>query len=101
MADIRNEVLGGHTDIVAEASAAESIDGDERRVRSRPPTRYRDRYSWTAAAARQIRRSGHLSSISSGPRRSAQLRDDVLGVFGDLVVTGKPSGNDLKSVLRW
>ena len=25
-----------------------------------------------------------------------QLRDDVLGVFGDEAVTGKPSGDDLR-----
>ncbi|WP_031715902.1 polyprenyl synthetase family protein, partial [Mycobacterium tuberculosis] len=29
-----------------------------------------------------------------------QLRDDVLGVFGDPAVTGKPSGDDLKSGKR-
>lgn len=29
-----------------------------------------------------------------------QLRDDVLGVFGDPVVTGKPSGDDLRSGKR-
>jgi geranylgeranyl diphosphate synthase type I len=29
-----------------------------------------------------------------------QLRDDVLGVFGDPTVTGKPSGDDLRSGKR-
>ena len=29
-----------------------------------------------------------------------QLRDDVLGVFGDPAVTGKPSGDDLRSAKR-
>jgi geranylgeranyl diphosphate synthase, type I len=29
-----------------------------------------------------------------------QLRDDVLGVFGDPAVTGKPSGDDLRSGKR-
>jgi geranylgeranyl diphosphate synthase, type I len=28
------------------------------------------------------------------------LRDDVLGVFGDPMVTGKPSGDDLRSAKR-
>lgn len=29
-----------------------------------------------------------------------QLRDDVLGVFGDPAITGKPSGDDLRSGKR-
>jgi geranylgeranyl diphosphate synthase type I len=29
-----------------------------------------------------------------------QLRDDVLGIFGDPAVTGKPSGDDLRSGKR-
>ena len=29
-----------------------------------------------------------------------QLRDDILGVFGDPAVTGKPSGDDLRSGKR-
>jgi len=37
-----------------------------------------------------------LGSYGSAVGRAFQLRDDVLGVFGDAAVTGKPAGDDLR-----
>ena len=37
-----------------------------------------------------------LGSYGSAVGRAFQLRDDVLGVFGDAEVTGKPAGDDLR-----
>ncbi len=44
------------------------------------------------------RRCSTTSAPTSGV--AFQLRDDVLGVFGDPAVTGKPSGDDLRSGKR-
>ncbi|MDR3070126.1 MAG: polyprenyl synthetase family protein, partial [Propionibacteriaceae bacterium] len=39
---------------------------------------------------------GELTRFGSALGRAFQYRDDVLGVFGDESVTGKPSGDDLR-----
>ena len=41
-----------------------------------------------------------LSSYALAVGEAFQLRDDVLGVFGDPQVTGKPSGDDLREGKR-
>ena len=47
-------------------------------------------------------RSGRPSTSGSqrGSGRAFQLRDDVLGVFGDPDATGKPAGDDLREGKR-
>ncbi len=101
--DIRTEVLGGqYLDIVAESSGATSIasamnvntyktasytvSGRCSSVRPPPPT------------GPTCRRLFHELGTDLGV--AFQLRDDVLGVFGDPAVTGKPSGDDLRSGKR-
>ena len=46
------------------------------------------------AQLRALRRFGHPLGMAF------QLRDDVLGVFGDAAVTGKPAGDDLREGKR-
>jgi len=46
------------------------------------------------------RLQGALAAFGSPLGRAFQFRDDVLGVFGDSVVTGKPAGDDLREGKR-
>ncbi|NLG54180.1 MAG: polyprenyl synthetase family protein [Rhodococcus sp.] len=100
---MRTEVLGGQfLDIRGEASADESIEAAMR------VNRYK-------TAAYTIERPLHVGAALAGAddavvdayRRfgtdvgiAFQLRDDLLGVFGDPSVTGKPSGDDLRAGKR-
>ncbi|MDY6997040.1 MAG: bifunctional (2E,6E)-farnesyl/geranyl diphosphate synthase [Actinomycetota bacterium] len=102
-AAIRTEVLGGqYLDIVAEASGAESV-GSALTVNIYKTASYtisRPLQLGAAAAADcpEILEAFHELGTSLGV--AFQLRDDVLGVFGDPAVTGKPSGDDLRSGKR-
>ncbi|WP_413247656.1 polyprenyl synthetase family protein [Rhodococcus sp. Z13] len=100
---MRTEVLGGqYLDIAGEVAADESVESAMR------VNRYK-------TAAYTIERPLHLGAVFAGAdddlidayRRfgtgiglAFQLRDDLLGVFGDPEVTGKPSGDDLRAGKR-
>jgi geranylgeranyl diphosphate synthase type I len=100
---MRTEVLGGqYLDIAGEAAADESVEAAARVNRFK-------------TAAYTIERPLHLGAVLAGAdeqlidayRRfgtdiglAFQLRDDLLGVFGDPAVTGKPSGDDLRAGKR-
>ncbi|MBY4383080.1 polyprenyl synthetase family protein [Rhodococcus fascians] len=95
---MRTEVLGGQLlDIEAEAGTDESVAAAMR------VNRYK-------TAAYTVERPLHLGAVLAGagePLTAAyrsfgadigiafQLRDDLLGVFGDPEITGKPSGDDI------
>jgi geranylgeranyl diphosphate synthase, type I len=101
--DIRTEVLGGqYLDIVAESSAAESIESamNVNTYKTASYTVSRPLQLGAAAAADrpEVQRIFHAVGTDLGI--AFQLRDDVLGVFGDPAVTGKPSGDDLRSGKR-
>ncbi|MDT5168403.1 MAG: geranylgeranyl diphosphate synthase, type [Mycobacterium sp.] len=102
-ADIRTEVLGGqYLDIVAEASAAESI-ASAMAVNTYKTASYTvSRPLQLGAAAAADRPDVHalFHEVGNDLGIAFQLRDDVLGVFGDPAVTGKPSGDDLRSGKR-
>ena len=102
-ADIRTEVLGGqYLDIVAEASAAESI-ASAMAVNTYKTASYTvSRPLQLGAAAAADRPDVHdlFHEVGDNLGVAFQLRDDVLGVFGDPVVTGKPAGDDLRSGKR-
>ncbi len=102
-ADIRTELLGGqYLDIVAEASAAESI-ASAMTVNTYKTASYtvsRPLQLGVAAAADRPDVEALFHQIGTDLGVAFQLRDDVLGVFGDPAVTGKPSGDDLRSGKR-
>nr|WP_229676030.1 polyprenyl synthetase family protein [Hoyosella rhizosphaerae] len=95
---MRTEVLGGQLlDIVVEASDDGSLESAEK------INRYK-------TAAYTVERPLHLGAAIAGANDELisafrtygecigiafQLRDDLLGVFGDPELTGKPSGDDL------
>ncbi len=102
-ADIRTEVLGGqYLDIVAEASGAESI-ASAMTVNTYKTASYtvsRPLQLGVAAAADRPDVLAAFHELGTDLGIAFQLRDDVLGVFGDPAVTGKPSGDDLRSGKR-
>lgn len=102
-AAMKTEVLGGQMlDILAEARGAADLDTPQR------VSRYK-------TAAYTMERPMHLGAVLAGADAAtiAGLRecgvnagiafqhiDDLLGVFGDPAVTGKPSGDDLREGKR-
>jgi geranylgeranyl diphosphate synthase type I len=101
--DIRTELLGGqYLDIVAEASAAESIASamNVNTYKTASYTVSRPLQLGVAAAADRPDVHALFHDIGTDLGVAFQLRDDVLGVFGDPAVTGKPSGDDLRSGKR-
>ena len=102
-AAMKTEVLGGQMlDVHAEATNAGDLDTPARVNRFK-------------TAAYTIERPVHLGAVLAGaPAESIaalrtfgvsmgvayQLVDDMLGVFGDPMVTGKPSGDDIREGKR-
>ena len=102
-ADIRTEVLGGqYLDIVAESSGAESIDMAMKvnTFKTASYTVTRPLQLGAAAAADRPDVQALFAEVGKDLGIAFQLRDDVLGVFGDPAVTGKPSGDDLRAGKR-
>jgi len=101
--DIRTEVLGGqYLDIVAESSGAESIASamNVNTYKTASYTVSRPLQLGAAAAADRPDVQQLFHELGTDLGVAFQLRDDVLGVFGDPAVTGKPSGDDLRSGKR-
>ena len=102
-ADIRTEVLGGqYLDIVSESSGAESV-ASAMTVNTYKTASYtvsRPLQLGAAAAADRPDVLAIFHELGTDLGVAFQLRDDVLGVFGDPAVTGKPSGDDLRSGKR-
>ncbi|MCH5644524.1 MULTISPECIES: polyprenyl synthetase family protein [unclassified Gordonia (in: high G+C Gram-positive bacteria)] len=97
-ASMRTEVLGGqYLDIVNEASGDESVEAALRVMEYKTA-------AYTVARPLELgaRLAGaseplitDLRSVGHDLGIAFQLRDDLLGVFGDPERTGKPSGDDL------
>lgn len=95
---MRTEVLGGQLlDIVNEVSGDETLDAAYRVMEYKTA-------AYTVARPLQLGAelagapTGFVDTLHSAGRRlgiAFQLRDDLLGVFGDPTRTGKPSGDDL------
>jgi geranylgeranyl diphosphate synthase type I len=102
-AAIRTEVLGGqYLDIVAESSGAESVASamTVNVYKTASYTISRPLQLGAAAAADRPDVQAVFHEVGTHLGVAFQLRDDVLGVFGDPAVTGKPTGDDLRSGKR-
>lgn len=109
LAAMRTEVVGGQfLDVSAAAKMlpASSL-ADELRSAEQVLEFKSARYSvrrpaqiGAALAGADHRLDEQLGAFGSLIGRAFQLRDDVLGVFGDPVVTGKPAGDDLREGKR-
>jgi geranylgeranyl diphosphate synthase type I len=102
-AAIRTEVLGGqYLDIVAESSGTETVASamTVNIYKTASYTISRPLQLGAAAAADRPEVLAAFHELGTSLGVAFQLRDDVLGVFGDPAVTGKPSGDDLRSGKR-
>lgn len=95
---MRTEVLGGQLlDIVNEASGDESVDAATAvmRFKTAAYTVARPLELGAALGDASADLIAALAGIGADLGLAFQLRDDLLGVFGDPATTGKPSGDDL------
>ena len=105
---MRTEVtLGQYLDIMEERAWRAPSDLSPLRRAERVMVYKSAKYSVEAPLAIGASAAGGRSSLVEGLRDvglplgiAFQLRDDVLGVFGDAEVTGKPSGDDLREGKR-
>ncbi|GAA3024315.1 polyprenyl synthetase family protein [Microbacterium dextranolyticum] len=105
---MRREVtVGQFLDIAEEAAfvTAPAADHAERalRVASLKSARYSVQHPLLLGArlaGADASQTAALSEFGHPLGLAFQLRDDVLGVFGDAAVTGKPSGDDLREGKR-
>lgn len=105
---MRTEVMvGQYLDVHAEVAPAPD-DPEEQLARALAVLRYKSaKYSvehpvriGAALAGADERFVAHCSSFALPVGEAFQLRDDVLGVFGDPETTGKPAGDDIREGKR-
>jgi geranylgeranyl diphosphate synthase, type I len=101
--DMRTELMAGqYLDVLAQATGGTAVDGALRVIRYK-------------AAKYTVERPLHVGGLLAGGQdalietysayglpigEAFQLRDDILGVFGDPAETGKPAGDDLREGKR-
>lgn len=105
---MRTQVMAGqYLDVLEESAGPSSADADVLQ-RARTILRYKSaKYSTENPLLLGGALAGADSALLAGYSAFAlpigeafQLRDDVLGVFGDPMVTGKPAGDDLREGKR-
>ncbi|HYJ68883.1 MAG TPA: polyprenyl synthetase family protein [Nocardioidaceae bacterium] len=99
----KSEVVAGQfLDVVAEAAADPTVESAMRVVRFKAAkyTVERPLLIGAALAGADPALSDALSGFGLPVGEAFQLRDDLLGAFGDASVTGKPAGDDLRSGKR-
>ncbi len=107
-ATMRREVtLGQYLDITEEAAFADSPDSEHLDRALRIAEYKSARYSvqqplliGASLAGADDRQTAALADFGLPVGLGFQLRDDVLGVFGDESITGKPAGDDLREGKR-
>ena len=100
---MRTEVLGGQLlDIAVEARSDDSLDAALRidRYKTAAYTVERPLLIGGALANADAELLDVYRTFGADIGIAFQLRDDLLGVFGDPAVTGKPSGDDLREGKR-
>ncbi|MEV4261988.1 polyprenyl synthetase family protein [Kribbella sp. NPDC049584] len=100
---VRVEVTAGqYLDLLAQASGESDMDLALRvlRYKSATYTVERPLHVGAALAGADSRLISALSGYGLPLGEAFQLRDDLLGVFGDPAVTGKPAGDDLREGKR-
>lgn len=102
-AAMRTEVLGGQVlDVHGEAGADDSVESAMRinRYKTAAYTIERPLHLGAALADADPALIEAYRTFGTDIGLAFQLRDDLLGVFGDPAVTGKPSGDDLREGKR-
>ncbi|WP_405135835.1 polyprenyl synthetase family protein [Nocardia sp. NBC_01388] len=102
-AAMRTEVLGGQMlDIHGEAGGDESVEAalQINRFKTAAYTIERPLHLGAALADADPELIAAYREFGTDIGIAFQLRDDLLGVFGDPAVTGKPSGDDLREGKR-
>jgi geranylgeranyl diphosphate synthase type I len=100
---VRRDVLvGQYLDLVAENRplSASSVVDDARLIMEYKTARYtvaRPAQIGAALAGANQEKLDQLGIFGSHIGRAFQMRDDLLGVFGDPQITGKPIGDDVRS----
>ncbi|MEA2716144.1 MAG: geranylgeranyl diphosphate synthase, type [Actinomycetota bacterium] len=97
--ELRIEVnVGQYLDLVGTARGRVAEDAARRicRFKSGKYTIERPLHLGAALAGRMPELGGVLSAYGLPLGEAFQLRDDLLGVFGDTTLTGKPVGEDLR-----
>ncbi|WP_084524221.1 polyprenyl synthetase family protein [Nocardia inohanensis] len=102
-AGMRTEVLGGQLlDIYGEVSGDETVAAALRinRYKTAAYTIERPLHMGAALAGADADLIAAYREFGTDIGIAFQLRDDLLGVFGDPAITGKPSGDDLREGKR-
>ncbi len=100
---MRTEVIGGQLlDIYLEAQASESLElaNSVNRFKTAAYTIERPLHLGASLAGGNPELIDALRSYGRDIGIAFQLRDDLLGVFGDPEVTGKPAGDDIREGKR-
>jgi geranylgeranyl diphosphate synthase type I len=100
---MRTEVLAGqYLDVRTQATGDTSVNAALRidMLKTAPYTVQRPLHLGAALAGADDELIGALLAFGGDVGVAFQLRDDLLGVFGDPMVTGKPAGDDLREGKR-
>jgi geranylgeranyl diphosphate synthase type I len=106
---MRTQLMGGQfLDVLESARGWDDLTTDQRVARARTVIRYKSaKYTiehplLIGAAAADVSAPDRdaLSAYGLDLGEAFQLRDDLLGVFGDPAQTGKPAGDDLREGKR-
>ncbi|AKT52037.1 polyprenyl synthetase family protein [Arsenicicoccus sp. oral taxon 190] len=103
--EMRTQLMGGQfLDVLEAARGWSDLTTEQRLARAHRVITYKSaKYSvehplliGAAAAGARHRDLQHLGEFGLCVGQAFQLRDDLLGVFGDPAATGKPAGDDLR-----